>query len=399
MRYQKGYYSARQKALGVINDGVVNVFGIKIIGSVDYEFEHRFKPDLKLWQAKDKKRKQFDAFVVDNTDTLMTVLMSTIQIYFMATLYQKEIITAGGFAFVAILTLKIHGQLNVFLDTLLFSVNPSLAKIRSAYDFLFSPIDVKDQPGAVELSDVQGEICFQSVCFRYSDDPRYVLNEFNLSISPGERIGLVGKSGAGKTTIMKCLLRYFDVISGDVLIEGRSIYSLKQTSLRENIAIIPQDITMFHRSIFENLALAKPNASIEEVMDACKQAKIHDDIMHMSKKYDSVVGERGVKLSGGQRQRIAIARAILKDAPILILDEATSSLDSHTEKLIKNSIDGILERTRSTVIAIAHRLSTLKHMDRIVVLDGGQIVEQGSHKLLIAKKDGHYKKLWEMQQI
>ena len=198
---------------------------------------------------------------------------------------------------------------------------------------------------------------------------------------------------------MKCLLRYFDVDSGDVLIDGQSISQLKQTSLRSHIAIIPQDITMFHRSIFDNLALAKPGVTLEAMQNACRQAKIHADIMAMPKQYDTIVGERGVKLSGGQRQRIAIARAILKDAPILILDEATSSLDTPTEQLIQHSIDTILEKSRATVIAIAHRLSTLKHMDRIIVLDKGKIVEQGSHQGLIRKKDGHYKKLWDMQVI
>ena len=335
----------------------------------------------------------------DNTDTFMIVLMSGVQMYLLASLYQSGVITAGGFAFVSILTLKIHGQLNNFLETLLFSVNPSIAKIQSAYDGLFAPIDVKDTADAGILSDVSGRICFQSVSFKYAGDHRYILKDFDLAIEPGERVGLVGISGAGKTTIMKCLLRYFDVDSGDVLIDGQSISQLKQTSLRSHIAIIPQDITMFHRSIFDNLALAKPGATLEAIQNACKQAKIHADIMAMPKQYDTIVGERGVKLSGGQRQRIAIARAILKDAPILILDEATSSLDTPTEKLIQRSIDDLLEKSGATVIAIAHRLSTLKHMDRIIVLDKGKIVEQGTHQGLIRKKDGHYKQLWDMQVI
>jgi len=399
MRYQQSYYTARQRALGVINDGIVNIFGVKIIGSVDYELTHRFKPELHLWKDKDRLRKVFDAYVVDNTDTFMTVFMSAVQIYLLASLYQSGVITAGGFAFVSILTLKIHGQLNNFLETLLFSVNPSIAKLQSAYDRLFASIDVKDSADAGILSDVCGRICFQSVSFKYAGDHRYVLKDFDLAIEPGERVGLVGISGAGKTTIMKCLLRYFDVDSGDVLVDGHSIYGLKQASLRSHIAIIPQDITMFHRSISENLALANPEASLEAIQNACKKAKIHIDIMAMPKQYDTIVGERGVKLSGGQRQRIAIARAILKDAPILILDEATSSLDTPTEKLIQNSIDDILEKSGATVIAIAHRLSTLKHMDRIIVLDKGKIVEQGTHQGLIRKKGGHYKKLWDMQVI
>ena len=219
-----------------------------------------------------------------------------------------------------------------------------------------------------------------------------------MSIRPGEQVGLVGLSGAGKTTIIKCLLRYFDIVSGDITLDGRSIRSVTQASLRSQVSVIPQDITMFHRSIFDNLLLARPDATAEQVWNACKQANIHKDIMEMPDQYATIVGERGVKLSGGQRQRIAIARAILKDAPILILDEATSSLDSPTEKLIQSSINSVLEKSPATVIAIAHRLSTLTHMDRIVVLDKGRIVEEGSHPELI-KKNGHYKHLWDMQLI
>ena len=220
-----------------------------------------------------------------------------------------------------------------------------------------------------------------------------------MRINPGERLGIVGTSGAGKTTMTKCLLRYFDVQQGAVCIDGNAICNITQESLRTHISIIPQDITMFHRTIRENLQLAKYDATDEEIISACKKAKIHEDIMSMEKGYDSVVGERGIKVSGGQRQRIAIARAILKNASILILDEATSSLDTPTEQLIQASINELLETSNATVIAIAHRLSTLKNMDRIIVLDKGKIVEEGRHNSLIRKKNGLYKKLWEMQAI
>jgi ATP-binding cassette subfamily B protein len=199
--------------------------------------------------------------------------------------------------------------------------------------------------------------------------------------------------------MMKCLLRYFDVTDGAILIDGHNIQDISQESLRKAMSIIPQDITMFHRSIKDNLKLAAYDATDAEIISACKKAKIHDDVEAMPAGYDTVVGERGIKLSGGQRQRIAIARAILKNAPILILDEATSSLDTPTEKLIQDSINDVLENSKATVIAIAHRLSTLKHMDRILVLEKGNIVEVGSHTELLKKKDGLYKKLWEMQAI
>lgn len=399
MGYQKAYYNARQHSLGVVNDGIVNIFGVKVIGNIANELTHRFDPVLQSWCHADRKRKVFDAYVVDNIDTCMIVLMSAIQMILLVELYQTGVITAGDFAFVSILTLKIHGQLTFFLETLLFSVNPGLAKVQSAYDCLFQPAQVQDRDNAVVLSDVHGDICFHKVTFCYAGSQNAVLNHFNLKIVAGERIGLVGTSGAGKTTIMKCLLRYFDVDSGDVMIDGQSISSVTQMSLREQIAIIPQDITLFHRSILENMSLAKPDATEQEIQEACRQAKIHDDIMAMPKQYQTVVGERGVMLSGGQRQRIAIARAILKNTPILILDEATSSLDTPTEALIQNSIHTLLQKSKATVIAIAHRLSTLKHMDRIIVLDQGQIVEQGTHESLLKQPGSRYKKLWDMQVI
>ena len=184
-----------------------------------------------------------------------------------------------------------------------------------------------------------------------------------MHIKAGERIGIVGTSGAGKTTLIKCLFRYFNLQSRAILVDGYDISQVTEELLRSNISVIPQDITMFHRSILENLQLAKYDATLPEIEEACKEARIHDDILRMPNGYHSIVGERGVKVSVGQRQRVAIARAILKNAPILILDEATSALDSATEALIQKSIDEILETSNATTIVVAHRLSTLLHMD------------------------------------
>jgi ATP-binding cassette subfamily B protein len=183
------------------------------------------------------------------------------------------------------------------------------------------------------------------------------------------------------------------------LISDQNINDVTQDSLRENIAVIPQDTLLFHRTLMENIRYGKLTATDEEVIEASKRAHLHEFIMKLPKQYNSYVGERGIKLSGGQRQRIAIARAILKDAPILVLDEATSSLDSHTEKLIQDSLNFLIEDKRKTVIAIAHRLSTLKHMDRIIVLDKGTIIEEGTHNKLIRNENSLYKKLWELQEI
>ena len=399
MRLQESYVNARQETIGIINDSITNIFGVKIIGNLLTEFKLKLEPAISNWRAWDKKTKQFDAYYVDSVDTIMVVLMSAVQFYLLAHLYQQGEITAGSFAFISMMTIKIHYQLNNFLDSILFNINPSIAQIRSSYSFVNTQIDVVDNPKAKTLTNVKGAIAYQDVCFSYGENNKQILGNFNLTIKPGERIGIVGKSGAGKTTMMKCLLRYFDVAGGAILIDDQNIKDISQESLRESLSIIPQDITMFHRSIQENLKLAKYDATNEDMILACKKAKIHEDIIAMPEGYDTIVGERGIKLSGGQRQRIAIARAILKNAPILILDEATSSLDTPTEKLIQDSIDDVLRNSKATVIAIAHRLSTLKHMDRIIVLDKGNIAEVGTHTELLKNKNGLYKELWNMQVI
>jgi ATP-binding cassette subfamily B protein len=399
IRLNESSAKVRQNASGIINDSISNIFCIKVIGSLFTELQLKLKPAVANWKSWDKKVRNFEAYVVDNADTVMMTLMNAAQIYLLAHLYQKGEITAGGFAFVSMLTLKLQWKLNYVLEQILFHVNPSIAKIKSSYEFVNKPVDVRDKEDAYNLKNVKGDIKYSKVDFSYSADNKLVLSNFNLSVKAGERIGVVGMSGAGKTTLMKCLLRYFDVKSGSISIDGHDIKKIFQQSLRDSIAMIPQDITMFHRSIKENLQIAKYKASDKEIIDACKKAKIHQDIMEMPRGYDTIVGERGTKLSGGQRQRVAIARAILKNAPILVLDEATSSLDTATEQLIQESINHILETSKATVIAIAHRLSTIKHMDRIIVLDKGKIVEEGTHSNLIKKKNGYYKKLWEMQAI
>ncbi len=399
MYLQEEYTKARQETVGIINDSIANIFGIKIIGNIWTEFKLKLTPSLLRWSAWDKKTRKFDAYFVDNADTIMITIMGAVQIYLLAYLYKTGQISAGSFAFIAMITLNIHGELEKFLESLLFNINPGIATLKSSFAFVSSNYDTPDKDDAKSLARVKGDIEFNNINFAYNKNDKDVLNGFSLNIPAGYRLGIVGTSGAGKTTLIKCLLRYFDVKSGEILIDGKNIAYITQESLRANISVIPQDITMFHRSILENLQLAKADANFTEITAACKKAKIHDDIMAMSNGYDSIVGERGVKLSGGQRQRVAIARAILKNAPILILDEATSALDTPTERLIQTSLNEVLATSNATVIAIAHRLSTLKSMDRIIVLDKGKIVEEGSHDMLIHKENGLYKKLWELQVI
>lgn len=399
LRLQGDYVKARQNTMGIINDSISNIFGIKIIGSLLTESKLKLGPSMRNWAFWDKETRKYDAYVVDLVDTILVVTMGIVQIYVLAHLYRQGEIGPGVFAFVSLQTLKMNFQLDMLLETFLFQVNPAIASIKSSYAFVNDPIDVANKQEALNLSKVKGLVEYSDVAFKYGKNNNLVLDGFSLNIKPGERVGIVGTSGAGKTTMMKCLLRYFDVQKGAISIDGHDIREITQESLRESLAVIPQDITMFHRSIKENLLLAKTDATDDELIKACKKAKIHSDIMDMPDGYDTIVGERGVKLSGGQRQRVAIARAILKNAPILILDEATSALDTPTERLIQESIDEMLSQSKATVIAIAHRLSTLKSMDRIIVLDKGKIIEEGTHNSLIRKPKGLYKKLWEMQAI
>jgi ATP-binding cassette subfamily B multidrug efflux pump len=260
------------------------------------------------------------------------------------------------------------------------------------------PLGLPDRPDAAELKVTRGAITFEDIRFGYGSE-KGLIDSLSLDVRPGEKIGLVGRSGAGKSTLVNLLLRFFELEDGRILIDGQDIAAVTQESLRTQISVVTQDTSLLHRSIRDNIRYGRPAAADAEVVAAAKLAHAHDFILGLEdwrgrRGYDAQVGERGVKLSGGQRQRVAIARVILKNAPILVLDEATSALDSEVEAAIQSSLDDLMQG--KTVIAIAHRLSTIARMDRLIVLDRGRIVEQGSHDELLAAA-GHYAALWRRQ--
>src|SRR5690606_22786920 len=311
-------------------------------------------------------------------------------------LWQQGLASAGDIAFVLTSFFVLQGYLQdvgYHVRNLQRSVNDmeELAQLQA------QPFGVADMPGAEPIAITEGAIAFRNVTFRYGSHASPLYRDFSVTIAPGERVGLVGHSGSGKTTFVKLIQRLYDIQGGTIEIDGQDIARFTQSSLRSQIAIVQQEPILFHRSLAENIAYARPTASQAEIEEAARQANAHAFITALPKGYATLVGERGVKLSGGERQRVAIARAFLADAPILILDEATSSLDSETELLIQQAIERLM--TGRTTLVIAHRLSTVRALDRILVFDKGVIVEEGTHTALIRSEGGIYRRLFERQAL
>ena len=277
------------------------------------------------------------------------------------------------------------------------NLQKSISEMEDIISFWKREDDVRDHEDAVTFVPKEGEIVFDKVAFTYNGQDKRIYDDFTITINPGEKVALVGHSGSGKSTFVRLVQRLYDVEDGRVMIDGQDIASVTQESLRQAIALVPQEPILFHRSLAENIAYGKPGASMEEIVDAARRAYADEFISKLPQGYDTLVGERGVKLSGGERQRVAIARAILSDAPILILDEATSSLDSVSEHYIQKALEELMQGR--TTITIAHRLATIKSVDRILVFHNGKIIEQGQHDELVARPDSGYRRLYQMQAL
>jgi len=312
------------------------------------------------------------------------------------------ILTVGELVLFAMLTERLLWPLTR-LGSTLDDYERAMASCQRIFGIIDTPSAIQESKNPVILTDPKGDIHLRNVSFGYGSQPEKeepsntdnrVLRDISVHIRPGEIIGIAGKTGCGKSTLIKLLMRFYDIQSGDILIDGHNIQDLQLQSLRKSIALVSQDIYLFHGSIFDNIAYSRPEAARENVLAAAQQAALHDFVMTLPNGYDTIVGERGIRLSGGQRQRLSIARAILKNAPIMIFDEATSAVDTETEKLIHDNLADIIKG--KTAILIAHRLSTIRHANRILVLENGHIVETGSHDALRAQ-NGIYAELWRIQ--
>ena len=386
------FATSKTTLIGKIVDSITNITNVRLFARSGYEDRLVEKAAFETI-TKDRSMQKTILWMRIYWDLSIIVLIGA-NTYILVAMYSKNQVTIGDFSFIISLSISIFYNL-WYLASQFVVFAEEVGKCKQALTILTAPHDIDDQPGAKPLEVNEGKIEFENVTFHY-DEGAHLFKNKSVVIEPGQKIGLVGLSGSGKSTFVNLILRLFDVESGKIKIDGTNIQSVTQDSLREKIAMIPQDISLFHRSLLDNIRYGRVDATDKEVIEASKRAHCHEFICQLPKGYRSLVGERGIKLSGGQRQRIAIARAMLKNAPILILDEATSALDSMTEKFIQDGLHELMQGR--TTIVIAHRLSTLSEMDRILVFKGGRIVEDGSHETLI-KKQGYYTQMWQMQAV
>ncbi|MBL0318809.1 MAG: ABC transporter ATP-binding protein [Alphaproteobacteria bacterium] len=369
--------ASKNKISGIIVDSFANITATKLFARFDWEWQY-----LNAAQKEEREKHQQVLHLIFKIRMILGPLVFLVvgvgMMALMISQWQQEHITAAelGYIFYSSWGICVMAWLSGIELPNFFK---EIGKCQQALVPIQKAHDITDQPNAPDLKITSGTITFDHVSFRYQRNNNLFENK-NVTIAPGTKVGLVGFSGSGKTSFVNLILRFFDVDSGRILIDNQDISQVTQDSLHQAIAMIPQDTSLFHRSLMDNIRYGNVNASNEEVIEVSKRAHCHEFINLLPQGYDAEVGERGVKLSGGQRQRIAIARAILKNAPIFILDEATSALDSVTERLIQDSLQGVM--ASRTTIVIAHRLSTLSAMDRILVFDKGHIIEDGTRPVL-----------------
>ncbi len=389
---------ARALMTGRVTDAYANISAVKLFSHSNRELSYA-KSAMSEFMTTVHAQMRWVSILGTTTETLSLVMIvgsTAIGVY----LWTIGEVTVGAIAVASGISLRLKGMIQWIMWEMA-SLFEHIGTVQDGMRTLTTPHAITDKRDAGELVVHHGEICFENVDFNYGrgNDKIKLFDDFNLSIQAGEKVGLVGRSGAGKSSLVNLLLRFYDVDSGRISIDGQDISDVTQTSLRQNIGMVTQDTALLHRTVRENIAYGRPEATDDEIIAAARLAQAWDFIENLEDKHgnkglDTEVGERGVKLSGGQRQRIAIARVMLKNAPILLLDEATSALDSEVEYAITQSLDEMMKG--KTVIAIAHRLSTIASLDKLVVMDKGEIIEMGSHDELIAK-GGVYASLWARQ--
>jgi ATP-binding cassette subfamily B protein len=390
-----GRAGARAMVSGQVVDTITNIKTVKLFAHAD----HEDRAALGAMQTFRARALEFGYLAAGFRFSLMTLagVLPIVLIGGTLLLWQGGQATQGDIVAAGAVAIRI-AQMTGWVSFTLMQIYANIGEIEDGVKTLTPRVRLEDDPAAQALNVTQGQIDLQAVSFAYGRQEGGVQG-IDLTIKPGEKLGIVGASGVGKSTLVALLLRLYDAEKGAILIDGQDIRDVTQESLRKNIGMVTQETAMFNRSAHDNILYGRPDASEDEVIAAARKAEAHDFIVDLEdhkgrRGYDAHLGERGVKLSGGQRQRIALARAILKDAPILILDEATSALDSEVEAAIQAALERVMEG--KTVLAIAHRLSTLTEMDRIVVMDKGRVVEDGTHDALLAK-GGLYAQYWHRQ--
>lgn len=388
--YSRKAAAARSETTGIIVDAVTNLTSSRLFARLG--FERRYLNEQLRSELKEVRKSNWYSERIRWFQYISSAILKIGTLYYSLSLWSQGKIATADFVVATSLSLLIISEARN-LSKRFLEFFEHIGNVANGVFTIVQPHELIDRDNAIAHSVTQGRIEFRRVNFSYSPEKK-VFDNLSITIQAGERVGLVGFSGSGKSSFVNLILRLFDPQSGQILIDGVEIRDMTQEALHSQISLIPQDPSLFHRTLLENIRYGDLDATDEEVIEAARKAYAHDFIAQIKEGYDSLVGERGVKLSGGQRQRIAIARVILKDAPILILDEATSSLDSITEKAIQDTLD--LAMNGKTVIVVAHRLSTISHLDRILVFDQGRIVEDGTHAKLLARRGAYYR-LWKMQ--